>query len=376
MNIKKSKSKIKKIAFILSTIITINSLSTFVSALNCETVALDDKTIADELIENLTSYNNSCLQLDAQLEMGIINQTQHDQETNKMYALIDQTQAALKDFNVDNAEDDIDKMASILASDAINKDDGKVSTYALISGATYCKEILKTLNQSYDVYGSQYTYNDGNKIYDLYNIRVVYSAEKYNSSNTHLGVVKTKVFNDSFSANSEGARKWINEIVNVYSSKFVSGAMDMIPGMKFLPYELLFSSKPSPSSISSNGNAFSVALNTTTTIVFTYVGDTAKNSWQHVLTENMVSYAITYNSFMHINGISKNESKIIKNKIKYSDNYTSMPQTAVKVYNEMKKTNRTTISNGCVKSMAVKGSATKSEVKIEIAHPDYPMGLV
>ena len=42
----------------------------------------------------------------------------------------------------------------------------------------------------------------------------------------------------------------------------------------------------------------------------------------------------------------------------------------------MKKTNRTTISNGCVKSMAVKGSATKSEVKIEIAHPDYPMGLV
>ncbi len=308
--------------------------------------------------------------------MGIINQTQHDQETNKMYALIDQTQAALKDFNVDNAEDDIDKMASILASDAINKDDGKVSTYALISGATYCKEILKTLNQSYDVYGSQYTYNDGNKIYDLYNIRVVYSAEKYNSSNTHLGVVKTKVFNDSFSANSEGARKWINEIVNVYSSKFVSGAMDMIPGMKFLPYELLFSSKPSPSSISSNGNAFSVALNTTTTIVFTYVGDTAKNSWQHVLTENMVSYAITYNSFMHINGISKNESKIIKNKIKYSDNYTSMPQTAVKVYNEMKKTNRTTISNGCVKSMAVKGSATKSEVKIEIAHPDYPMGLV
>ena len=165
--------------------------------------------------------------------MGIINQTQHDQETNKMYALIDQTQAALKDFNVDNAEDDIDKMASILASDAINKDDGKVSTYALISGATYCKEILKTLNQSYDVYGSQYTYNDGNKIYDLYNIRVVYSAEKYNSSNTHLGVVKTKVFNDSFSANSEGARKWINEIVNVYSSKFVSGAMDMIPGMKF-----------------------------------------------------------------------------------------------------------------------------------------------
>ena len=134
--------------------------------------------------------------------------------------------------------------------------------------------------------------------------------------------------NPNVITNSEGARKWINEIVNVYSSKFVSGAMDMIPGMKFLPYELLFSSKPSPSSISSNGNAFSVALNTTTTIVFTYVGDTAKNSWQHVLTENMVSYAITYNSFMHINGISKNESKIIKNKIKYSDNYTSMPQTA------------------------------------------------
>lgn len=376
MNIKKAKTKLKTTAFILSTIIAINSLSMFVSALNCETVALDDKTIADELIENLTSYNNACLQLDAQLEMGIIDQNQHDQETDKMYALIDRTQAALEDFNVDNAEDDIDKMASIIASDTKNNDDGKVSTCALVSGATYCKEVLNTLKQEYDVYGSQYTYYDGNKTYDLYDIRVVYSAKKHNTSNSHLAVVKTKVFNNSFSANSEGARKWINEIVNVYSSKFVSGAMEMIPGMKFLPYELLFSSKPSPSSISSNGNAFSVALNTTTTIVFTYVGDTAKNSWQHVLTENMVSYAITYSSYLHINGKSKNANKPINNKIKYSANYTSIPPTAVKVYNDMKKTNRITITNGCVKSLAVKGSATGSEVKIEIAHPDYPMGLV
>lgn len=99
MNIKKAKTKLKTTAFILSTIIAINSLSMFVSALNCETVALDDKTIADELIENLTSYNNACLQLDAQLEMGIIDQNQHDQETDKMYALIDRTQAALEDFN-------------------------------------------------------------------------------------------------------------------------------------------------------------------------------------------------------------------------------------------------------------------------------------
>lgn len=376
MNIKKAKTKLKTTAFILSTIIAINSLSMFVSALNCETVALDDKTIADELIENLTSYNNACLQLDAQLEMGIIDQNQHDQETDKMYALIDRTQAALEDFNVDNAEDDIDKMASIIASDTKNNDDGKVSTCALVSGATYCKEVLNTLKQEYDVYGSQYTYYDGNKTYDLYDIRVVYSAKKHNTSNTHLAVSKHQVFNKSFSSNSEGAKKWINEILNIYASKAVSYTLEKIPGMKFLPYELFFNSKPSPSSISATEDSLIVTLNTTTTMVFTYVGDSAKNSWQHVITENVVSYAVSYTSVLHINGHSKNNSNDVKEKLMYSSNYTSIPPTAVKVYNEMKKTNRTTISNGCVKYLAVRGSATGSEVKIEIAHPDYPMGLV
>ena len=152
------------------------------------------------------------------------------------------------------------------------------------------------------VIGGDYTYYNGVQNYEIYDIIVMFSAQKYNPAygNVNLAKNSTKVFCDKFSSNSVKAQEWIKEILNIYVGKATSAVLDKIPGVKYLPYELLTNGvKPQPSEISSTGNALVVTLNTTTTIKFTYVGDSIKNTWTHCLTDNMVSYAVSYTASLH-----------------------------------------------------------------------------
>lgn len=364
----------KSICAIISSVMIINC----VNIVGTAEPAKDSQEIYTDLIQQLTNCNSQCLLLNEQYSQNMISETEYNTEKQSIYEEIDEIKSALSDIGADNADEDADKMADILASDGKNGVSGLTKTAVYTSVPAYFKSILNSLSGLYDVYGKQNTYKYQGNTYDIYDITIVYSAEKSkNSTNkTSLAVNKTETFSKSFSAGSEQARAWVNQILHIYESKIASSALEKIPGVKYLPYELLFpENRPAPNTISSVGDSLVVTLSTNTTMTYTFVSESGKNTWTHCLTDNMVAYAVTFTSALHYGGSVKHKTYSAPTELLYGKNFTTRAPSAAHVFSQMKQNKVKGIINGCVKSVSVKGS-TGGSVTINPAHPDYLQGML
>ncbi len=341
--------------------------------------SFNSNDLFNEYVAQLDEYNQEFLLLNSIYNNMQITEEEYNSKKQELLNKIDSIKKSMSSIGVDNADKDFKKIESVLSSNSNSEyAHNAISTRSTTPSSSYFKETLSALNQIYDVYGNQYTYYNGVQNYEIYDIVVMFSAQKYNPAygNVNLAKNNTKVFCDKFSSNSVKAQEWIKEILNIYVGKATSAVLDKIPGVKYLPYELLTNGvKPQPSEISSTGNALVVTLNTTTTIKFTYVGDSTKNTWTHCLTDNMVSYAVSYTAALHYKGKSVNKSFDSKPRKVYGASYQSTPPTAVSTFIDMQKSKRTAIRNGCIRSVAVKDNYGHS-VSTDIVHVDYPLGMI
>lgn len=372
-NITIFKKATKSICAIISSVMIINCVNVAGTA----EPAKDNREIYNDLIQQLTNCNSQCLLLDNQYSQNMISETEYNSEKQSIYEEIDEIKSALSDIGADNADEDADKMADILASDGKNGVSGLTRT-AVYSVPAYFKSILNSLSGVYDVYGRQNTYKYQGNTYDIYDITIVYSAQKNknNTNNIRLAVNKVETFSEAFSANSEQARAWVNQILHIYEGKVASWALEKIPGVKFMPYELLFpENRPAPNTISSDGDSLVVTLATNTTMTYTFVSESGKNTWTHCLTDNMVAYAVSFTSVLHYGGSVNNKVYSAQTQLLYGKNFTTRAPSAAHVFSQMKQNKVNGIVNGCVKSVAVKGTAGGS-VTIIPAHPDYLQGML
>lgn len=233
--------------------------------------------------------------------------------------------------------------------------------------------LTSQLNQMYDAYGKQSTYYDGNKNYSIYEIYVVHSNSKKNGIALQR-VTTNHILYDKINAGSSEATQWINEIISIYVSKGVSSILEALnPVVKYLPYEIFFSSKPTASQISSPGAAMALTLNTVTTVKFTYVLDEATDTWKLCLSTNLVSAAFTCTECLSVNGKATNKSKDYPAKTLYGG-YTSSVPSAVTIFKNM--LNNSYISSGNLGLNCVAYKSTyKGSLSHSIPNPSSPLGL-
>lgn len=154
-------------------------------------------------------------------------------------------------------------------------------------------------------------------MYDISGVAVNYDGkEQYHlifssiDNDKHLHKVTTKNVYNSFTANSNEAANFVNDLIEIYGQKLFAELISTInPVLSWVPWELVCSSKPAANQISSSGNALLVTLNTVSTQKFVFVRESASHSWDCCLSTNKVSCAITVTSAVNVNGIAKNESK-------------------------------------------------------------------
>jgi len=124
--------------------------------------------------------------------------------------------------------------------------------------------------------------------------------------NLHRSTSK-KIY-DSFEANSNECKKFINDLIKVYAAKVVNVIIgDSI--INLAPWELLFNDKPQANQISSNGDALYATLNTVSVQKFVFVYDTSKDNWVYCLSTNKVSCSLSVTAALCIDGRAVNQSK-------------------------------------------------------------------
>lgn len=315
----------------------------------------------DRLVEELTS-------LTAELEIMKV------QDSNGKYS-----------EEIQNKEQEISAVKSCLlvnGADTFNDEMmRRVVMNADYSGAITEKStpdlsnLAAQLNQMYDAYGKESTYYDGNKNYKVYEIYITHSSSKRNGIPLQK-VTTNHVLYNKINAGSTEASNWVNEVLDVYVSKGISYIFILEkynPIIKYLPYEIFFSSKPSSAQISSPGGAMVLTLNTVTSIKFTYVLDEATDTWKLCLSTNLVSAAFTCTECLSIGGKATNKSKDYPTKTLYGG-YTSSVPNAVTVFKNM--INNSSISSGNLGLNTVSyKSAYKGSLSHTVPNPSSPLGL-
>lgn len=106
-----------------------------------------------------------------------------------------------------------------------------------------------------------------------------------------------------FEAGSSEAYKWVNDIISIYAEKLVGGGIEKLhPMLIFLPYELLFSVKPSPTEVKSQGIATFLNQSLLITQKFVYTYNTSTNQWDYSLSTNRVQNLVDITSEVIKNG--------------------------------------------------------------------------
>ncbi len=313
----------------------------------------------DELVEELTCIT---------AELGILE----SKNLNGEYA-----------EEIKNKEQDISYIKNLLKAQGANTFDDRLMC-EIVTNADYSNTIIgkstpdlssltSRLNQMYDAYGKQSTYYDGSKNYKVYEIYVMHSNSKKNGIALER-VTTNHILYDKINADSSEASQWINEIISIYVSKGISSVLEALnPVVKYLPYEIFFSSKPTASQISSPGAAMALTLNTVTTIKFTYVLDETIDTWKLCLSTNLVSAAFTCTECLSVNGKAINKTKDYPAKSLYGG-YTSSVPSAITIFKNM--LNNSYISSG---NLGLNNVSYKSKYKGSLSHgipnPSSPLGL-
>lgn len=328
----------------------------------------------DSYIEELSSLNMELSALNDAKENDDIISSVYDKRYEQLTNQIEDVKANLSSIGAETPDTDLDNMVKLFLS--TDNQDRSVSTLAYYEDAeTYFANALSMLNQMYDIYGRQDSYYNGSKTYEYYSLRIVYSSAKAasNNSNVHLYQVNEKVFYDKITANSIAATNFVNEIIDIYIQKIVSGAFDAV-GLGFLPYELFTSSKPSPSTISSTGSAMYMRLRSTNTLKYTFIYDSEDDCWIACTISNMVQHSFDCDLEMSRGSTPVSIQYKSPNRISYGGYTNDVPQ-AVNIYNNIKAGQLSSPADLCIKKLKCK-SLYAGELVHNIAHPTYLSGLI
>ncbi len=194
---------------------------------------------------------------------------------------------------------DYDSIYDDAMTDVIINADYSHSSVARNLSMSELTNVIETLKSEYTAVGRKSSYNDGSKTYSVYQI-YTYFKKGSSLSKDKLERNDTKVFYGNISANSSTAQNFVDEVISIYVSKGVSTLLELIPGVKYLPYELAFSNKPSPTEIYSSGNALTCNLVTSNVLVFTYVLDETTNSWVYCASGNSVTSVFSEDLLLHM----------------------------------------------------------------------------
>jgi hypothetical protein len=218
-------------------------------------------------------------------------------------------------------------------------------------------DIIDTFDGAYDVWGYSTTYSG----YQLYHL-----IFEYNGNDPYLAKSDTEKIYDAFSQGSSDAYYWLEETIKVYAEKLVGGGLGLLnPLTQFVPWELLFSSKPSSNEISSTGDALVATLSSLTTQKFVYVYDTLNSEWAYALSTNRVNYAYTFTEIIYKDGSCYHDNESQSNQNVYGD-YYSASSDAVDYFESY------TYGKTCIDKLAAYSDSNSSdEINMSIFTPTF-----
>lgn len=147
------------------------------------------------------------------------------------------------------------------------------------------EDIINTWKYMYNVSGYSYTHS-GKTQYHL--------TFMYKGSDPYLSKNTTKVIHSAFSSGSSQAAFWVNEIISIYVDKIVGASLKKLD---WVPWELLFSQKPT-NAISSSGNSAVGTLTTLTTVKFVFIYNTSSQYWFYALSTNYVNVVADVSAYV------------------------------------------------------------------------------
>lgn len=375
-SIKIMKKSVKKIAFVLFSALMCLSLSCMpIFGIATDNIPSVLETVVDSGETNLNNFDaciNEINQVNLQLEILIENNSlkKYDGEIADLLSYKDELYQRLKLFGADTIEDD--NLQEIL----LNSDYSHTTRQKSYSDSftdSQLTQIVSQLKSSYDTVGMRSTYNDGSKNYSIYEIYVSYNGSSVSADK--LTKTSSKVFYGSITPNSSEASNWINEIIQVYVQKGTSSLLELIPGLKYLPYELLFTSKPSPSQISFAGDGLVCTLSTNNSIKFTYVLDDSKNTWVYCASSNSVNSAFTCTTCKFVGNESQQISKNYPNRT-FDGGYSSSKSSAVNMFKMMKDASYNIPAANLGINNVTYQTKFKGSISNDILRPSAPIWLI
>lgn len=341
---------------------------------------LDNASLTSEINANITERNlngfDICIeeinQINLQLEILSENNSlqTYNEEIADLLSYKDMLYQKLKLYGADTIEDD-NLQDILLYSDYSHITRQK--SYSTSFTDSQLAQIVSQLKSSYDTVGMKSTYNDGNKNYSIYEIYVSYNGSSVSADK--LTKTSTKQFYGAISPNSSEASNWINEVIQVYIQKGTSSLLEMIPGLKYLPYELLFTSKPSPSQVSFTGNGLVCTLSTNNSIKFTYVLDDSKNSWVYCASSNSVNSAFTCTTCKFVGNQTQQITKNYPNRT-FDGGYSTSKLSAVNMFKMMKDASyNISAANLGINSVSYE-TKYKGSLSHDILKPSAPIWLI
>ena len=218
------------------------------------------------------------------------------------------------------------------------------------------EELIDDFDHMYDIWGYTNKYGD----LDTYHLMF-----QYDGNDPYLHKNVTKVIYDSISPGSQAAQYWVDETIKIYAQKLIGTGLGLAnPLVNWLPWELLFTSPPSPNEISSSGDATVMTLNSVTAVKFVFVYDSQFDEWVHSLSTNRVNYSYTVTEAVVRNGIPYNDSEDF-NGLYVFGNFNSANADAGEAFED-----GDFVNTGMYKLGVYSDSKSQDEINISLHCPD------
>ncbi|MBR1831916.1 MAG: hypothetical protein IJ784_05710 [Ruminiclostridium sp.] len=235
------------------------------------------------------------------------------------------------------------------------------------------ENLVSQLKQLYSVYATTSTRTIDGESHKIVEV-VVTDAGKPNAVALH----KTgfKLLYGSFLSGSADANKWINEAISLVAQAGVTLITGLMPGGKVIPYayiaDKLVSGNQPANQISANGNALLLALNTVTTVKFTYI-QKSNGDWVQTLSSNKVKAEPSFTSYLSINGTPYTVPFVDKMKV-IDGGFNSSINSAITIYKAMQASPYVSSGNLGVTDVRLV-SQYKGALIVDVLSPNSPLGL-
>ncbi len=334
---------------------------------------VEDRSFESDLEEIETEKYESCLKQIEQidLKLTILNRRQRPEDSDEISELNNERDSLLQEIKLYGGEtfDDNSLMEEVL----LNAD---YSHSAQAKGLTPSEltNLVSQLKGFYRTVGREGTPTINGKSYRIYQINILQDGNKF--SQEKLTRTITEHFYKNVSPNSTAADHFINETIRLYCSKIASAVAEyLVPAIKFVPYELFFSSKPSPSQISTTGDGVTCELSTNNIIKFTYVYDDKTKSWVYCSSSNWITYAFSTIVTCFTNGNVDKRSKDYPSDT-IDGGYNDATKNSITVFNAMQQSNYYIgAANTCVNKVSCK-TIYEGSVSVDILAPNSPMNVI